>query len=131
MPERPGTIPKPASLKTVPSQWPILQWPVLKMRVAYFGQDRYDVAVEDAIATCNGDLRGAVGFEPLVCADDAEAIEKAEGLVDGHDLELERRPGGDAAKSQDKIRVAMARAGCRHGIKRSSATGSLEILDHK
>jgi hypothetical protein len=28
------------------------------------------------------------GFEPLVCADDAEAIEKAERLVDGHDVEL-------------------------------------------
>jgi hypothetical protein len=29
-----------------------------------------------------------VGIEPLTCADDAEAIEKAKGLVDGHDVEL-------------------------------------------
>ena len=29
-----------------------------------------------------------VGFEALVCADDAEAIEKAKRLVDGHDVEL-------------------------------------------
>jgi hypothetical protein len=29
-----------------------------------------------------------VGFEALVCADDAEAIEKAKRLVDGHDIEL-------------------------------------------
>ena len=29
-----------------------------------------------------------IGFEPLVCADDAEATERAECLVDGHDLEL-------------------------------------------
>jgi hypothetical protein len=29
-----------------------------------------------------------VDAEPLVCADDAEAIEKAKRLVDGHDIEL-------------------------------------------
>jgi hypothetical protein len=29
-----------------------------------------------------------VGFEPLVCADDTEATEKAQWLVDGHDIEL-------------------------------------------
>jgi hypothetical protein len=29
-----------------------------------------------------------IGFEPLICADDAEAIEKAKRLVDGHDVEL-------------------------------------------
>jgi hypothetical protein len=29
-----------------------------------------------------------IGFEPLICADDAEAIEKARRLVDGHDIEL-------------------------------------------
>ena len=29
-----------------------------------------------------------IGFEPLVCADDAEAIDKAKRLVDGHDVEL-------------------------------------------
>jgi hypothetical protein len=29
-----------------------------------------------------------IGFEPLVCADDAEAIEQAKRFVDGHDIEL-------------------------------------------
>jgi hypothetical protein len=29
-----------------------------------------------------------IGFEPLVCADDSEATEKAEHLIDGHDVEL-------------------------------------------
>ncbi|WP_146688113.1 hypothetical protein [Bradyrhizobium canariense] len=29
-----------------------------------------------------------VGYEPLVCLDDREAIAKAERLVDGHDIEL-------------------------------------------
>jgi hypothetical protein len=29
-----------------------------------------------------------VGYQPLVCADDAEAITKAKRLVDGHDIEL-------------------------------------------
>jgi hypothetical protein len=29
-----------------------------------------------------------VGFEPLSCADDTEATEKATSLVDGHDVEL-------------------------------------------
>jgi hypothetical protein len=28
------------------------------------------------------------GFEPLICVDDSEAIEKATRLVDGHDVEL-------------------------------------------
>jgi hypothetical protein len=28
------------------------------------------------------------GFEPLVCADDFEAIEKAKRLIDDHDIEL-------------------------------------------
>jgi hypothetical protein len=28
------------------------------------------------------------GFEPLLCADDAHAIEKAKRLVDDHDVEL-------------------------------------------
>jgi hypothetical protein len=28
------------------------------------------------------------GFEPLVCADDTEAIEKARRLVDDHEVEL-------------------------------------------
>jgi hypothetical protein len=34
--------------------------------------DRYDVAVEDAIATCNGDLRGAVKA-PLILNEHLEA----------------------------------------------------------
>jgi hypothetical protein len=29
-----------------------------------------------------------IGFEPMLCADDSEAIEKAKGFVDGHDVEL-------------------------------------------
>jgi hypothetical protein len=29
-----------------------------------------------------------IGFEPLVCADDSEAIEQAKRFVDGHDIEL-------------------------------------------
>lgn len=29
-----------------------------------------------------------VGCEPLVCADDAEAIHQAEQLLNGHDIEL-------------------------------------------
>lgn len=29
-----------------------------------------------------------IGFKPLVCQDDSEAIEKAKPLVDGHDIEL-------------------------------------------
>jgi hypothetical protein len=29
-----------------------------------------------------------IGYQPLVCTDDAEAIIKAKGLVDGHDIEL-------------------------------------------
>jgi hypothetical protein len=29
-----------------------------------------------------------IGFEPMICADDVEAIEKAKQLVDGHDVGL-------------------------------------------
>jgi hypothetical protein len=29
-----------------------------------------------------------VGYQPLVCADDAEAITEAKRMVDGHDIEL-------------------------------------------
>jgi hypothetical protein len=32
------------------------------------------------------------GFEPLVCADDSEAIENAKSLVDGCDIELWNGP---------------------------------------
>jgi hypothetical protein len=35
-----------------------------------------------------GDDGHFIGFEPLVCANDGEAITKAQRLVDGHDLEL-------------------------------------------
>jgi hypothetical protein len=35
-----------------------------------------------------GDDGHFVGFEPLFCANDAEAIEKASRLVDGHHIEL-------------------------------------------
>jgi hypothetical protein len=35
-----------------------------------------------------GDDNHFVGFEPLICRDDAEAITKARRLVDGHDIEL-------------------------------------------
>jgi hypothetical protein len=30
----------------------------------------------------------SIGFDSLVCADDAEGIEKAKRLADGHDVEL-------------------------------------------
>jgi hypothetical protein len=33
-----------------------------------------------------------IGFEPLVCADDGEAIDRAKRLVDGHDIELWNGP---------------------------------------
>jgi len=29
-----------------------------------------------------------IGYEPLICTDDADAIEKATRLVAGHDIEL-------------------------------------------
>lgn len=29
-----------------------------------------------------------IGFEPLICRDDGEAIAKAKSFVDGHDIEL-------------------------------------------
>jgi hypothetical protein len=35
-----------------------------------------------------GDDEHFIGFEPLICADDGEAIELAKRLVDGHDIEL-------------------------------------------
>ncbi|MDB5576107.1 MAG: hypothetical protein JWR80_1283 [Bradyrhizobium sp.] len=35
-----------------------------------------------------GDDEHFVGFEPMICLDDAEAIAKAQRLVDGHDVEL-------------------------------------------
>jgi len=42
--------------------------------------------------TCESPIVGHdghfTGFEPLICADDAEAIEMAKRLVDVHDVEL-------------------------------------------
>jgi len=35
-----------------------------------------------------GDDDHFVGFEPMVCRDDAEAITKAQRLVDGQDVEI-------------------------------------------
>lgn len=35
-----------------------------------------------------GDDHHFVGFEPMVCRDDAEAITKARRLLDGHDVEI-------------------------------------------
>lgn len=35
-----------------------------------------------------GDDDHFVGCEPMICHDDEEAISKARGLVDGHDVEL-------------------------------------------
>ena len=29
-----------------------------------------------------------IGFEPLICWDDAEAVAKTRGMIDGHDVEL-------------------------------------------
>jgi hypothetical protein len=29
-----------------------------------------------------------IGFEPLICRDDGEAVAKAQGMVDGHDIEI-------------------------------------------
>jgi hypothetical protein len=29
-----------------------------------------------------------IGFEPLVCSDDGEAVSKAKQLLDGHDIEV-------------------------------------------
>ena len=29
-----------------------------------------------------------IGFEPLVCRDDGEAVSKAKQLLDGHDIEV-------------------------------------------
>jgi hypothetical protein len=37
------------------------------------------------IVGCDGHF---VGFEPLVCGNDVEAIEKAKRLVEGNDIEL-------------------------------------------
>ena len=34
--------------------------------------------------TCSG----CIGYEPLICADDAEAVEKAKRLINGLDIEV-------------------------------------------
>ena len=35
-----------------------------------------------------GDDGHFIGFEPMICRDDAEAVAKAQGLVAGHDVEI-------------------------------------------
>jgi hypothetical protein len=32
-----------------------------------------------------------IGFEPIICADDNEATERAKRLLDGHDIEIWNR----------------------------------------
>jgi hypothetical protein len=61
-----------------------------------------------------GDGEHFIGFEPLVCADDGEAIEKAKRLIDKHPIEiwsgdrlvkrlnLPGKPGGDAVSHKIK-----------------------------
>jgi hypothetical protein len=44
--------------------------------------------VTDYRAYTVGSDRHFVGYEPLVCVDDDEAIDKAKRLVDGRDIEL-------------------------------------------
>jgi hypothetical protein len=44
--------------------------------------------MEEYRAYMVGDDGHFLGFEPLICTDDAEAIEKAKRLADGHDVEL-------------------------------------------
>ena len=48
--------------------------------------DRQDVPEYRAYVV--GDDDHFVGFEPMVCRDDAEAMARAGRLVDGHDIEL-------------------------------------------
>jgi hypothetical protein len=44
-----------------------------------------------------------IGFTPLFCEDDAQAIQKAEQLLDGHDLQLWSGPRYvGRLKSKDK-----------------------------
>lgn len=53
---------------------------------------KHPMGWEGGDGTVSGVYRGIdghfVGFKALVCADDAEAINKAKRLVDGHDIEL-------------------------------------------
>jgi hypothetical protein len=35
-----------------------------------------------------GDDSHLIGYEPLVCPDDFDAIDKAKRLIDGHDIEI-------------------------------------------
>jgi hypothetical protein len=44
--------------------------------------------VTDYRAYTVGDDGHFIGYEPLACADDAEAIEKVKRLLDGQDVEL-------------------------------------------
>jgi hypothetical protein len=55
--------------------------------------DRYDVAVEDAIATCNGDLRGAV--KALLILNEhleAELVELQAAMASGRTMESRTDP---------------------------------------
>ena len=60
------------------------------------------------------------GFEPLICADDTEATDKAQRLVDGHDIELwsghrlvVRLAHGPSAQEVDAAMDAIVAAGAR------------------
>jgi len=44
--------------------------------------------VADYRAYIVGDDGHFIGFEPIICRDDCEAVAKAQRLVDGHDVEL-------------------------------------------
>lgn len=52
-----------------------------------------------------GDDGHFIGFEPLVCRDDDEAVTKAERLVDGHDIELWWPASRDPDQSQAEVSV--------------------------
>jgi hypothetical protein len=50
-----------------------------------------------------------VGYEPLVCADDVEAIIKAKRLVDGHEVELWRAKGSLSGSVAKQSKTASGR----------------------
>jgi hypothetical protein len=47
-----------------------------------------DCRVAEYRAYTVGDDGHFIGFEAIICSDDAEAIKRAKRLVDGHDIEL-------------------------------------------
>jgi hypothetical protein len=71
-PARPGTVSEPASRPTVPA----------------LGRVSKLLTLPANGRLGSGTRRAFHGFKPLVCRDDAEAIEKAKRMVDGHDIEL-------------------------------------------